>query len=58
MVNYLLLVAILSGLWILYATFRLAPTFAKQWKSWGEVFAFLAFMALELAFLEVFLHPT
>jgi Flp pilus assembly pilin Flp len=56
MVNYALLAAVLTFAWALYAAFRVAPLFAKRWKSWGEVCAFLLFTAVELGLL-VALRP-
>lgn len=57
MVNYVLLAVVLTFAWVLYAAFRVAPMFAKRWKAWGEVFAFLIFTAVELGFLVAFLRP-
>jgi len=57
MVNYFLLVAVLTLVWVLYAAVRVAPLLAKRWKTWGEIFAFLVFTALELGLLFVFLRP-
>jgi hypothetical protein len=57
MVNYVLLAAALTLAWVFYAAFRVAPLFAKRWKAWGEVFAFLMFTAVEVGFLVAFLKP-
>jgi hypothetical protein len=57
MVNYVLLAVVLTLAWVLYAAFRVAPLFAKRWKAWGEVFAFLMFTAVEVGFLVAFLKP-
>jgi len=57
MVNYALLVAVLTGAWALYAAFRVGPLFAKRWKAWGEVFVFLIFTMVELGVLFAFLRP-
>ena len=56
MVDYLLLVAVLTLAWVLYAALRFAPLVAKRWKAWGEVCAFLVFAAIELGLLVVFLR--
>jgi hypothetical protein len=58
MVNYVLLVAVLTVGWVLYAAFRLGPLFARHSKTWGEVFAFLVFAGIELGILFAFLRPS
>jgi hypothetical protein len=55
MVNYVLLVAVLTLGWVLYAAFRVGPWFAKRSKAWGEVCAFLVFIVIELGILIAFL---
>jgi hypothetical protein len=55
MVNYVLLVAVLTVGWVLYAAFRVGPWFAKRSKTWGEVCAFLVFTGIELGILIAFL---
>jgi len=58
MVNYVLLAAVLTLAWVLYAAFRVGPWFAKRSKTWGEVCAVLLFIAIELGILMAFLTPT
>jgi hypothetical protein len=57
MVNYVLLAAVLTVGWVLYAAFRVGPRFAKRSKTWGEVCAFLVFTGIELGILIAFLRP-
>ena len=57
MVNYILLVAVLTLAWVLYSALRFAPILAKRWKTWGEVVAFLIFTGVELGLLVAFLRP-
>ena len=56
-VNYFLLVGVLTLVWVLYAALRLAPLLMKRWKAWGEVCAFLVFTVIELGLIFVFLRP-
>ena len=58
MVNYVLLVAALTFVWVLYAGVRVGPWVAKRWKTWGEIAALLVFIAIELGLLITFLKPT
>ena len=58
MVNYILLVGALTFVWAVYAGVRLGPWMAKRWRTWGEVAALLAFMAVELGLLVAFLRPS
>jgi len=57
MVNYVLLVAVLTLAWVLYAALRVTPLLARRWKAWGEVCAFLVFTAVEVGLLFAFLRP-
>jgi hypothetical protein len=54
MVYNLLLDAILTLAWIVYAAFRVGPWLARRWKAWGEVCAFLVFTVIELGILIAF----
>ena len=56
MVNYVLFVAVLTFAWVLYAALRVAPTLAKRWRAWGELYALLIFTAIELGLLVAFLR--
>jgi hypothetical protein len=53
MVNYLLLAAVLTLAWVLYAGLRVGPMLSKRWRAWGEVYAFLVFTAVELVVLVI-----
>jgi len=55
MVNYVLLVGVLTFGWVLYSALRVGPWFAKRSKAWGEVCAFLVFTVIELGILIAFL---
>jgi hypothetical protein len=57
MVNYVLLVAILTIAWVLYAALRMTPLFVKRWKAWGEVYTCITFTAVEVLLLVAFLRP-
>jgi len=56
MVNYVLLAAVLTIVWIIYAALRVGPWCAKHWKASGEFCGFLAFAVGELLILVVFLR--
>ena len=56
MVNYVLIAGLVTVIWILYASFRVAPWCEKRWITWGGLSAALAFVAGELLILIVVLR--
>lgn len=58
MVNYVIVVAVLTLVWAFYAAVRLTPWLARRWKAWGEVAALLVFTFVTVCLLVAFLKPS
>ena len=50
------LTVLLTCVWVVYAVLRLAPAIQKKWSVWGEILAFLVFVAGEILILVAFLN--